>query len=308
MPFDHSTFDPNREGQMLVESGLQQLNAEEMYPERGLCSRTPVKAKTGIIPRMPLAYAYGRTDRSAKVAEGDRAQIFNTHTDNIQYTVERAAAAADITHISRAELETMLPGGPLNFQAMVAQRQVLTEYAQDWNVIVSGAGSAGDDTLIDVVALPGGDEFDAASPSKTPEQYIREAVQFTKGSAMAVDELVLWALLANPNLAENDLNQRSMTEDEFRSWLAARGVNRLIVLKGEGQDQDPRQGYSTSRLHDGVCVIGKLEAIQYVVFNDLGNYTVFEEMSKTDYFISDGDYAFRVGYEQSLRCFTNTLS
>lgn len=307
MPFDHSTFDPDRATPMLVEQNMAELGPDN-YPERDLCSRVPVSVRSATVPRMPRGYANGRSDKRAIIGDGDRAVVYSTHADSIQYGIRRAAAAFDITHIDRAELDTLMPGGSLAFLSLLAQRQILTEYAIDFNVIISGNGTAGDYTAVDTVAIPGGSEFNAASPAKTPEQYFREAKQVTKGDTVAMNEDVLWALLANPNLGENDLNQRSMTLDEFRGWLMARGFRNLIILMNEAQDQDPRQGYSVDYIHDDVCVVGQLKAVQYVVMNELGYYTVNDPFTKVDYLVADADYDFIVGYDSVVRCFTNTLA
>lgn len=308
MPFDHTSFDAKRISPMLVDQNMSDLGTDQ-FPERDFTWKRDADARVGVIPRMPVALSYGRSDRRAQIADGDRAVIYSTHTDKVSYEIRRAAAAVDITHINRAEMDTLMPGGALAFLSLLAQRQVLTELALDTSVILSGGGSSADDTAVDVVGISAGDEFNATSGwAKLPEQYIREAVQATKGDTMAVCEDVLFALLAHPHIGENALNEHSMTEDEFRSWLAARGIRHLIVLRGEAQRQDPRQGLDIDYIYPGVCAIGRLAVIQRVVMNDVNHWTVRDEMTKVDYLISDCDYDIIVGYPQAIRVFTNTLA
>lgn len=305
MPFDHSTFDPVRHTALLVEQNMEVIG--DGYPEREASSDSPVTAMSGTIPRWPLAYAYGRVDKRAAIAPGDSPVIYSTHADSVKYEIRRSAAAFPINHVARAEMETLQNGKPLGRLSLLAQKQILTELAIDWNEIVSGNGTDADHTSVEVVALPAGDEFNATNPAKSPEQYFTEAVQATNGDTLAICTDVLNALLQHPKLDQNGLNDHSMTRAQFFGWLAARGITNVIELSGKGQLSDPRMGYSVEYLHAGVCAIGQLKAIQYAVFNDVNYWTVYDEMAKVDYLIADADYDWVVGYKQSIVAFTNTL-
>lgn len=254
--------------------------------------------KSGTMPRLPESEEFGDENIDTRRAPGDDPTLIQDEVDEISFSVTYYKGALPIDHQDRLEQADLEGNGYITRLQAKVRRQVKTNIEQDYGVIVLGTGSAGNNTLPDVVVLPAGDEFNSSSPAKTFEAYLREAVIFTGGSTFGCCRDVWNDLLANPNIAENALNQHSMSDAEFRSWLAGRGINDVVISDAKYNDK--------SFILAGMAMVGNPNVIRRAVLDGERSWAYEDEGKEVEFLAVAEDLCFRVGHPGLVRVFQNT--
>lgn len=292
----------------MLEAQREDNRLQDMELHKSCSSPLQVYEDVGLIPRLPHAYSFARGDKSSEIADGDRAKIYETKVDQVKYFGKHHSAAESITKRKEKMLNDLAEGGFVDKLTTKVARQVCHDDEMEWAKIPLGTGTAAKNQLADVIALPSGDEFNAASPAKTPEAYIKEARTFTGGSACLMCEDVLFALLENPNLAENGLNQRSMTEAELMSWFAARGISEVHISRAKHVTAPPEQDPDVEYMLAGMFAIGQTEAIRRAWEAELHYINAKDPLAEAQYIAARSDMGFVIGHPRLIRAFTNTLA
>ncbi len=256
--------------------------------------------KSGTMPRLPEAEEFGDENINTRRAPGDDPTLIQDAVDEVAFAIQYYKGALPIDHqdkLTQADLEGN--GWVRRLQAKV-RRQVKTNIEEDYGIIVLGNGSAGDDTLADVVVLPAGDEFNAAAPAKTFEEYLQDAVISTGGNTYGCCRDVWNAHLRNPNLAENSLNQHSMSDAELRSWFAARQITNIVISDAKYRDK--------SFILAGMSMVGNPDTIRRAVLRAERSWAYEDEGKEVEFLAVAEDLCFRVGHQGLIRVFQNTLA
>lgn len=309
--FDHAEFQQKK--RMLLEAQLEDNRFEGFEGmQNNLCvPDTDIDSEMGTKPIEELAYSYGRVDRSSQIADGDRAVVYNSELGTTSWRIHSFMAARQVRKNQKITLDAMTGGGWLNRMTEGAGRQVYTDVELEFHKVVAGLGTDANGDAPTIIAITAGDEFNDATPAKTPEAYLQDGVRITDRNVIAFMGADVWdALLTNPNIGENNLNQHSMTDEELTGWFRARGVSMVIVSSQRAQQAAPEQGFNRDYIHSGVFCIGQPGAvIRYALGQDGIDYdSAHDQMAKTDYVLARADIDFRVPYKPMIVAYTNVLA
>lgn len=309
--FDHTLFAEKK--RMLLELQLadNRFDGFEGFQNRLCTPDTDIDSEEGSKPIEELAYNYGRIDRSSKIADGDRAVIYNSALGSTSWKIHTFMPARKVRKNQLITLNAMTGGGWLARMSEGAGRQVYTDVEVEFHKVVSGTGADATGDLPTVIAITAGDEFNDPTPAKTPEAYILDGRKVVGAGAICFMGQDVWdALLQNPTLGENGLNIHSMTDEMLLGWFRVRGITTVIVSGVRAQQIAPELGFSRDYIHSGVFAIGQPGAIiRYALGQDGIEYdSVRDEMSKADYVLARADVDFRVPYKPSIVAYTNVLA
>lgn len=310
--FNHTEFEQKK--RMLLEAQLADNRFEDFFAfDNALCTvDTDIDSELGTKPIEQLVYQYGRSDKSSEVRDGDRGVIYNEELAATSWKIHTFFPTRVVTKNRKITLDAMTGGGWLDRMSAGAARQVYTDCEFQLKKIVAGTGSAGTGDLATIVVLPAGDEFNDSTPVKTFEKYLKEArVTTGGGTCLFICEDVWFALLENASIAENGLNQHSMTDEDFNGWLRARGITDVMISRAKAQSTPAEQGVlSRGYIHAGVCAVGQKGAIiRYALGADGVQYhSMPDDFAMSNYIAARADVDYRLPYKESFVAFQNTLA